>query len=111
MIRHADYSDELIGSLLRTEKIKFGGHAKLRIFGTLRCSSGKRMKRENRVFFADWNEAVAAGYRPCGNCLRKEYRQLKIMNAIVTEMPANLLPFDGEAYFFPSLIKEREAEE
>jgi methylphosphotriester-DNA--protein-cysteine methyltransferase len=30
---------------------------------------------EHRVFFADEDVAVAAGYRPCGNCLRPKYRE------------------------------------
>ena len=28
-----------------------------------------------RVFFADEKTALAAGYRPCGNCLRKQYQE------------------------------------
>jgi methylphosphotriester-DNA--protein-cysteine methyltransferase len=32
-----------------------------------------RMKRINRVFFMDQAEAVAAGYRPCGHCMRASY--------------------------------------
>jgi methylphosphotriester-DNA--protein-cysteine methyltransferase len=27
------------------------------------------------VFFADEKTALAAGYRPCGNCLREKYRE------------------------------------
>ena len=26
-------------------------------------------------FFADERAALAAGYRPCGNCLRKQYQE------------------------------------
>jgi methylphosphotriester-DNA--protein-cysteine methyltransferase len=29
------------------------------------------------VFFADERTAIAAGYRPCGACLRAEYREWK----------------------------------
>jgi methylphosphotriester-DNA--protein-cysteine methyltransferase len=29
------------------------------------------------VFFADEATAVAAGYRPCGNCMKAEYREWK----------------------------------
>lgn len=63
-----------IRSLIRKGKIRFGGNKKLRIYGTLRCSSGKRMKPDNRVFFETDKEAMEAGYRPCGNCLKEKYR-------------------------------------
>jgi len=39
-----------------------------KIFGRLDCKSGIRMKKENRVFFHTWSDAVAAGFRPCKNC-------------------------------------------
>ena len=38
------------------------------IFGRLTCKSGMRMKKENRVFFHSYTDAVAAGFRPCKNC-------------------------------------------
>jgi len=38
------------------------------IFGRLNCTSGKRMKRENRVFFHNLEDAVEQGYRPCKKC-------------------------------------------
>jgi methylphosphotriester-DNA--protein-cysteine methyltransferase len=28
-----------------------------------------------RVFFADEKTALAAGFRPCGNCLREKYKE------------------------------------
>ncbi|MET3532236.1 methylphosphotriester-DNA--protein-cysteine methyltransferase [Chryseobacterium flavum] len=31
------------------------------------------MKKENRVFFGSAEEAVQNNYRPCGNCMKKEY--------------------------------------
>ena len=30
---------------------------------------------KSRVFFADEKTALAAGYRPCGNCLREKYKE------------------------------------
>jgi methylphosphotriester-DNA--protein-cysteine methyltransferase len=30
-----------------------------------------------RVFFADEATAVAAGFRPCGACMREQYREWK----------------------------------
>ncbi|WP_343635955.1 Ada metal-binding domain-containing protein [Fluviicola sp.] len=53
--------------------MRFGGNKTLKIYGTLACTSGKRMKRENRVFFSDEQEAISTGFRPCGHCLKKEY--------------------------------------
>lgn len=35
------------------------------------------MHTSHRVFFADEETAIAAGYRPCGNCLREKYREWK----------------------------------
>jgi len=35
------------------------------------------MKKENRVFFQSEKEAVAQGYRPCGHCMREEYKKWK----------------------------------
>jgi hypothetical protein len=62
-----------------------GGNSKDRIYGRLDCGSAlsaiKRWGdafRRHQVFFRNAEDAVAAGYRPCGNCLRKEYQQWKI---------------------------------
>jgi hypothetical protein len=51
MIHHKDISDQDLRKLIRKNEICFGGNEKLKIYGTLYCKSGKRMKRENRVFF------------------------------------------------------------
>jgi methylphosphotriester-DNA--protein-cysteine methyltransferase len=32
----------------------------------------------HRVFFADEATAIAAGYRPCGACLRERYAEWKV---------------------------------
>ena len=63
---------------------QFGGNGRARIYGRLDCSQALRAIREapevykkTRVFFADEATALAAGYRPCGNCLREKYRQYK----------------------------------
>ncbi|MBT3398296.1 metal-binding protein [archaeon] len=47
---------------------ELAGYRKMKIFGTLDCKSGMRMKKENRVFFKDLEAAVLCGYRPCKNC-------------------------------------------
>ena len=60
-----------------------GGHRRLRVYGRLDCPTALsliargRFKVEQRVFFATEADAVAAGYRPCGNCLRERYRAWK----------------------------------
>ena len=61
---------------------EYGGNGKLKIYGRLDCGSAlSSMKRypgeyqKHRVFFADEKTALAAGYRPCGNCLRKKYQE------------------------------------
>jgi len=46
----------------------YAGHKGYRIFGLLSCANGKRMKRENRVFFANLDDCVNEGYRPCKLC-------------------------------------------
>lgn len=46
----------------------YAGYRKGKIFGTLSCRSGMRMKPENRVFFLTYSDAVREGYRPCKNC-------------------------------------------
>jgi methylphosphotriester-DNA--protein-cysteine methyltransferase len=58
-----------------------GGNSKLKIYGKLECWSARRWVGQGyeqiRVFFADEETAIAAGYRPCGNCMRNEYRTWK----------------------------------
>ncbi len=63
---------------IRQHKIKFAGNLKLKIYGTLHCASGKRMKMENRVFFENEKEALSAGFRPCGHCLPNDYKKWKL---------------------------------
>lgn len=60
----------------------YGGNGKLKIYGRLDCPSAlSTIKRfpgsyeKSRVFFADEKTALAAGYRPCGNCLREKYHE------------------------------------
>ena len=56
-----------------------GGHRRGRIYGRLDCASALAAIARggyvaDRVFFADEETAVAAGYRPCGRCLPDTYR-------------------------------------
>ena len=62
----------------------YGGNGKLKIYGRLDCPTAlSTIKRfpgsyeKSRVFFADERTALAAGYRPCGNCLREKYQEYK----------------------------------
>ncbi|TGN09834.1 Ada metal-binding domain-containing protein [Leptospira ilyithenensis] len=77
MIRHNQISDTELRKQIRNRIIVLGGNAKLKIYGKLGCKSGKRMKRENRVFFSSEKEAIHRGYRPCGHCLKEDYQNWK----------------------------------
>jgi methylphosphotriester-DNA--protein-cysteine methyltransferase len=55
-----------------------GGHRRNKIYGRLACRGAARWIAKGhyvrqRVFFADETTAVAAGYRPCANCMPAEY--------------------------------------
>jgi methylphosphotriester-DNA--protein-cysteine methyltransferase len=67
------------------EKGSFGGNKKLKIYGRLDCKSALRYIEKgyyinNRVFFKNEIEARQAGYRPCGVCMKKEYKEWKQSN-------------------------------
>ncbi|HET9433524.1 MAG TPA: metal-binding protein [Chitinophagaceae bacterium] len=51
MINHNDISSRILFRKIKSKQITFAGNKKLRIYGTLNCISGKRMKKENRIFF------------------------------------------------------------
>jgi len=77
MIRHAEISDSELRSKIRKKEIRFGGNSKLKIYGVLGCTSGKRMKSENQVFFKSAQEALQNNYRPCGHCMKVAYKKWK----------------------------------
>ena len=59
-----------------------GGNSKLKIYGRLDCPSALSTIRrfpgsyeKFRVFFSDEQAALAAGFRPCGRCMRKQYNE------------------------------------
>jgi methylphosphotriester-DNA--protein-cysteine methyltransferase len=88
MIYHIDLEqttagEKVIRSLIRKREITLAGYTKKKIYGLLNCSSGKRIKVENRVFFKDEGEAVTNGYRPCGHCMKEKYAQWKRENKSV----------------------------
>ena len=85
MILHSEISDRELKIRIIQNKICFGGNIRLRIYCRLNCKSGKRMKKENRVFFLSEQEALLHGYRPCGHCINKEYKKWKDGYTIKTE--------------------------
>ena len=74
MLFHEFTSDAALKQAIRSKTIILGGNKQLKIYGTLHCASGKRMKRANRVFFASAAEAIARGFRPCGHCMKQQYQ-------------------------------------
>jgi methylphosphotriester-DNA--protein-cysteine methyltransferase len=59
-----------------------GGHRRGKIYGRLDCPAALRAIAaggyvRHRVFFADEATAIAAGYRPCADCLPDAYRNWK----------------------------------
>lgn len=64
----------------------WGGHWKNKIYGRLDCPAALRAIARGgyvryRVFFADEETAIAAGYRPCGACCKDRYRAWKDVSA------------------------------
>ncbi|MDD6827122.1 MAG: Ada metal-binding domain-containing protein [Oscillospiraceae bacterium] len=64
---------------LSEEKGSLGGHRVQKIYGRLDCPSALRYIAKGqyvqyRVFFKDEETAIAAGYRPCGICMKEKYR-------------------------------------
>ncbi len=72
MWRHDELTDAELFRLIHAGEIALAGNRRLKIYGRLDCASGRRMQRENRVFFADEQEALRARYRPCGHCMRRK---------------------------------------
>lgn len=77
MIRHDEISGSDLHYKLKQHEICFGGNLKLKIYGILSCASGKKLKRENRIFFSSENEAIKKGFRPCGHCMKEKYQKWK----------------------------------
>lgn len=77
LIQHMHIAGKYLRGLVKNHKISFGGNRNLKIFGTLKCASVKRMKRKNRVFFTSELEANSNGFRPCGHCMNAAYKRWK----------------------------------
>ncbi|MFJ9852534.1 Ada metal-binding domain-containing protein [Streptomyces sp. NPDC101150] len=59
-----------------------GGYRRGKLYGRLDCPSALRALARGhylrqRVFFADEETAVAAGYRPCAVCMPRQYARWK----------------------------------
>ena len=88
-IKYGEKEYKLVGSngKIYLSKIPgtLGGHKRLKIYGKFDCvsalkwiSKGKYI--DNRVFFENEEVAKEAGYRPCGVCMKKEYKIWKEEN-------------------------------
>jgi len=60
------------------KKGALGGHGRTKVYGTMDCPVAMSLLRRgfepsHLVFFADEETAIAAGFRPCGACLRERY--------------------------------------
>ncbi|MEE4494093.1 Ada metal-binding domain-containing protein [Streptomyces sp. BE230] len=69
-------------SFLSTVPGTLGGHRRGRLYGRLDCPSALRAIARGhyvkyRVFFADEDAALEAGYRPCAVCLPGRYADWK----------------------------------
>ena len=78
MIQQVDLERDELRRLIHQQQLTMVGNLSLKIYGKLSCKSGKRMKKENRVFFKNEAEAIEFDFRPCGHCLRDEYVRWKI---------------------------------
>src|SRR5512140_1253649 len=53
----------------------YAGITTMKIFGRLSCKSGMRARKDHRIFFHFWEDAIEAGYRPCKNCKPEEFHR------------------------------------
>ena len=87
-------TDEKGQTYLSPEKGALGGNGKGKIYGRMDCPSANATLRgkyresyiSHRVFFKDEATAIAAGFRPCGNCMKEHYKLWKAGKII----PGNL---------------------
>ncbi|NOT91267.1 Ada metal-binding domain-containing protein [Ferruginibacter sp.] len=77
MIKHNEINAVILRSKIRKKEIILAGNGKLKIYGSLSCQSGKRMHKQNRIFFESENSAGKNGYRPCGHCMKEKYKNWK----------------------------------
>ena len=64
-----------------------GGHRRSHLYGRLDCRAAAQAVARggyvrHRVFFADEETAVSAGYRPCAVCLPEKYAAWKAAHSL-----------------------------
>ncbi|WP_147532293.1 Ada metal-binding domain-containing protein [Bacillus marasmi] len=64
----------------------YGGHKKTKVYGRMDCPAALRAIAKGgyvkeRVFFADEQTAIKAGYGPCAACLPEKYKIWKAKQA------------------------------
>jgi hypothetical protein len=73
-----------------------GGNSKAGIYGRLDCSAANgalsKGYADHRVFFAIEQDAISAGYRPCGRCMISQYKDWKSGPDGKTDYPWKTLP-------------------
>lgn len=74
MIKHIEIADKELYQKIKRKEISCSGNLNLKIYGILHFKSGKRMKKENRVFFTTVTKAKLKGYRPCAHCMPEDYK-------------------------------------
>ncbi|MES2645766.1 MAG: Ada metal-binding domain-containing protein [Bacteroidota bacterium] len=77
MIYHHDISDAVLRSKIKQKVILLAGNRNLKIYGKLNCAMGKKMKRQNRIFFSTENVALKNNFRPCACCKPAAYKKWK----------------------------------
>ena len=77
MIKHKAITAVILRSRIRKKEIILAGNRKLKIYGLLSCPAGKRMHKENRLFFETKKNALENDYRPCGHCMKEKYKNWK----------------------------------
>lgn len=85
MMLHSEIASVEFKVMVHAGLIRFAGNRKLKIYGTLACASGKRMKKSNRVFFASEAEALRCGYRPCRKCMRRMLPQASVHKPLLLQ--------------------------
>ncbi|MBI3220409.1 MAG: metal-binding protein [Bacteroidetes bacterium] len=86
MFYHSSLKAKELHRQIRLRRIQFAGYVRAKIYGKLHCQAGKRMNRQNRVFFTSVEEAKQNGYRPCGHCMKTEYQNWKNSNKRVEHL-------------------------
>lgn len=80
MLLHQHLAKQELSQHLRKGTISLAGNGRLKIYGLLTCTTGKRMKKENRVFFKNETEAIQLGFRPCGHCIPDQYQEWRLLS-------------------------------